>query len=128
VSLPDLRRKLLECLAEFERLVRALDLYRPHLRASLYRHRIRCGHPACHCAEGPGHLRWCLSFSSPKGRHTRSLSAREREEVRRGAHAYRRYRRVRAQAARVAGKLFKLVDRISRALERPVDRVLKGGR
>jgi hypothetical protein len=108
--------------------VRSLDLHRSQIRASLYRHRIRCGHPSCHCARGPGHLRWCLSFASPKGRHTRSLSARELRAVQAGAEAYRRYRQVRAQAARRAREIFELIDRLGGALERPVEGVLKGRR
>jgi hypothetical protein len=117
---------LLERLKEFDRLVRSLDLHRCQIRASLYRHHIRCGHASCHCAQGPGHARWCLSFASPKGRHTRSLSARELRVVQAGAEAYRRYRKVRAQAARRAREIFDLIDRIGGALQRPVDRALKG--
>ena len=124
---PDWRRRLLELLREFDRLVRSLDLHRAQIRASLYRHHIRCGHPGCHCAQGPGHPRWCLSFASPQGRHTRSLSARELGLVQGGAEAYRRFREVRAQAARRAREIFDLIDRLGSALEHPVERVLKGG-
>lgn len=124
---PDsLRLRLLERLGEFDRLVRNLDLHRSQIRASLYRHRIRCGHPGCHCAQGSGHPRWCLSFASPQGRHTRSLSAQELRAVQGGAEAYRRYREVRAQAARKAREIFDLIDRLGSALERPVEGVLKG--
>ncbi len=126
MPLPDWRRQLLERLREFDRLVRRLDLYRSQIRASLYRHHIRCGRPGCHCAQGPGHPRWCLSFASPKGRHTRSLSATEIGRVQAAAEAYRRYRQVRAQAARKAREIFALIDRIGGALERPVDRTLQG--
>lgn len=128
MALPELRAKLFSRLVEFDRLVRSLDLFRAQIRASLYRHRVRCGRPECHCAEGPGHLRWCLSFSSARGRHTRSLSVAELGKVEAAARAYRRYRELRARAAREAREIFRLIDRIGGALQRPVDRALKKGK
>lgn len=125
MSLSDLRRRLGERLGELAGVVESLDTVRPHLAASLYRHRIRCGYPRCRCADGPGHLRWCLSFTSPKGRHTRTLSAQELRLAEPAATAYRRYRRRRAEAARLAREIFALIDRIGKVLKRSVDRTLK---
>jgi hypothetical protein len=124
----ELRARLRERLEEFDRLVRSLDLHRSQIRASLYRHHIRCGHPGCHCAQGPGHPRWCLSFASPRGRHTRSLSPQELHAVQAGAEAYRCYRQIRSQAAKKARQIFDLIDRLGETLERPVEGALKGGR
>lgn len=128
MPLPELRRELRGRIDEFDRVLRGLDSYRSLVRASLYRHRIRCGHPGCRCARGAGHPRWCLSFSSARGRHTRTLSAEELRQVTPAAEAYRRYRRVRARAARLVQQIFRLIDRIQKGLERPISRVLTGRR
>lgn len=118
MALPEWRRDLQQQIEEFVRVLRSLDTRRPQIRASLYRHRIRCGHPRCHCARGPGHWRWCLSFESARGRHTRSLSEEELRDVAPGAEAYRRYRKIRAHAARLFRGILRLIDRIQTALEK----------
>lgn len=125
MSLSELRRRLGARMGELAKVIGNLDTFRPQLRASLYRNRIRCGYPRCHCADGPGHLRWCLSFSSPNGRHTNTLSAQELRRVEPSATAYRRYRRHRADAAQLVKEIFDLIDRIGHALERPIGRTLK---
>lgn len=118
MPLPEWRRELEQLLDEFVRVVRTLDTRHPQIRASLYRHRIRCGHPGCHCADGPGHWRWCLSFESSRGRHTRTLSEEELRQVMPDAQAYRRFRQTRAQAARIFRSILAVADRIQRALEK----------
>lgn len=123
-SLPDLRHRLFQLAEELVRGVRTLDTAHAHLRVSLYRQRIRCGHPGCHCASGPGHLRWCVGFASPTARHTRSLSAVEFRRIEPAARAYQRYRKARAHVARLAREMLALVDRIGRALEKPLTRSL----
>jgi hypothetical protein len=116
MGLLEWRRDLDRRLVEFARVVRALDTRHPQICASLYRHRIRCGRPRCHCADGPGHERWCLSFESSRGRHTRTLSEEELRQVMPGAEAYRRFRQTRAQAARVFRSILTLIDRIQKSL------------
>ena len=118
MNLPEWRRDLQRHVDEFARVVRTLDTRHPQIRASLYRHRIRCGRPGCHCARGPGHWRWCLSFESARGRHTRTLSEEELRKVLPGAEAYRRFRQTRAQAARLFRTILKRIDRIQKALEK----------
>lgn len=118
MDIADRRRELTQRVEELARLLRSLDTRRPQIRASLYRHRIRCGRPNCHCARGPGHWRWCLSFESVRGRHTRSLSADEVRQVTPGAEAYRRFRQIRARATRLFREILAMVDRIQRALEK----------
>ena len=116
MGLPEWRRELYQNLKDLVLVLESLDTHHAQLRASLYQQRIRCGHPNCHCAQGPGHLRWCLSFESSRGRHTRSLSDVEVREWAPGAEAYRRYRQLRAQAARLFRRILGLVDRIQKAL------------
>jgi hypothetical protein len=118
MALPEWRRRLHQRIEELLQTFRSLDTYHPQIRASLYRHRIRCGRPSCHCAEGPGHWRWCLSFGSIRGRHSRSLSEQEVRAVAPGAQAYRRFRQTRARATRLFGDILKLVDRIQKALSK----------
>ena len=110
------RRELSQKIEDLARLLRSLDTRRPQICASLYRHRIRCGRPTCHCAGGPGHWRWCLSFESARGRHTRSLSEEALRKLSPGARAYRDFRQIRAQAARLFRSILTLVDRIQKSL------------
>lgn len=119
MDMPDARRELRRRVEELARLLRSLETRRPQIRASLYHHRIRCGRPNCHCARGPGHWRWCLSFESARGRHTRSLSEQELRQLSPGAQAYRDFRQIRARAARLFREILKLIDRIGKALEKP---------
>jgi hypothetical protein len=110
------RRELSLRIEELARLLRSLHTRRPQIRASLYRHRIRCGRPTCHCAGGPGHWRWCLSFESARGRHTRSLSEEEARKLFPGTQAYREFRQIRARAARLFRSILTLIDRIQESL------------
>lgn len=114
------RRKLFERVREFVRVIEGLDMNRPQIRGSIYHHRIRCGYPKCHCAEGPGHPRWCLSFESRKGRHTWVLSEKDLRDVQPKAEAYRKYRWGRARAAKLVREIFEVIDRIQRGLQRSV--------
>ena len=118
MSLPERRQQLHLRVAEFVRVIQSLDTRNPQIRASLYRHRIRCGRSNCHCAKGPGHWRWCLSFESARGRHTRSLSEEEVRKISPGAEAYRNFRQIRARAARLFREILQLIDRIQKALEK----------
>jgi hypothetical protein len=122
MTVSGLRQELSRRLKELVRLLKSLNTHHPQVRASLYRHRVRCGRPNCHCADGPGHWRWCLSFASGGSRHTRTLSPKEVAEVSAGAQAYRRYRQSRARAARLFRDILDLVDRIQKALARPPTR------
>lgn len=119
MGLPEWRQELHQRAEEIVRLLDGLDTRHAQIRASLYRHRVRCGRPNCHCAQGPGHWRSCLSFESSRGRHTRSLSEEELRELAPGAEAYRRYRQARARAARLFRRILALVDRIQKTLARP---------
>jgi hypothetical protein len=116
MDISERRRELTRRIEELDRLLRSLDTRRPQICASLYRHRIRCGRPTCHCAGGPGHWRWCLSFESPRGRHTRSLSEEELRKLSPGAQAYRDFRQIRAQAAGLFRSILTLIDRIQKSL------------
>ena len=120
MELPELRRELYQHAEELVRVLESLDTHHAQIRASLYRHRIRCGRPNCRCARGPGHWRSCLSFVSPRGRHTRSLSEEELRKLAPGAAANPRYRQVRARATRLFRRILVLVDRIQKTLTRPL--------
>lgn len=112
------RQELGRCLEELAEAVKSLDTRNSQLRASLYQQRIRCGRPTCHCADGPGHPRWCLAFASARGRHTRTLSREELRDVTASAERYRRYRQIRARIAVVCRKVLRLVDQIQSDLAR----------
>lgn len=118
MNLPEQRRRLSRLLVKLVSTIESLDLRRSQLRASVYRHRIRCGKPGCHCAKGSGHLRSCLSFGSDRGRHTRTLSDEQERELAPGAEAYQRYRKTRAEAARQWRQILVLIESIQGKLVR----------
>lgn len=118
MELPEQRRELYRHVGDLVRVLESLDTRHAQIRSSLYQHRIRCGRPNCHCAQGPGHVRWCLSFESSRGRHTRSLSEEELRDLAPGAEAYRRYRQLRAEVCRLFRRILALVDRIQKTLAR----------
>ena len=120
MSLPQLRRRLSQRLQALGRTVESLDLRHTQLHVSIYRHRIRCGKPGCHCAKDPGHLRTCLSFSSERGRHTRTLSPAQERQLAPDAEAYRNYRKTRAEAVGLWLEILDLIDSIAHRLERRV--------
>jgi hypothetical protein len=47
---------------------------------SLYHH--RCGKPTCHCAHGPGHPQWTLTFMVEGKRHVEWMPAEWVEQIR----------------------------------------------
>ena len=97
-------------------LVGHLDLVHRQLALCLYRTRGRCGKPSCHCAEGPGHVRWAVAYWDSKTQHTRGVSAQQARALEPRVEAYRRFRRQRAALGRVAAGLLKQIDRLQKLL------------
>jgi len=51
------------------------------LPGSLTRSETRCGRPGCHCATGPGHPAWTLSFTVKGRKRTERVPQEWAEEV-----------------------------------------------
>lgn len=56
-------------------LVRRFGLPEDALGGHLAKTYRRCGKPTCHCATGPGHPQWSLSYSLDGKKHTVALPA-----------------------------------------------------
>jgi hypothetical protein len=59
-------RKSIE--AKRQRLLKSLPPLDQILRASLFKRRLRCGKPGCHCARGEGHPATYLGVTFPGGK------------------------------------------------------------
>ncbi|HYM14405.1 MAG TPA: DUF6788 family protein [Dehalococcoidia bacterium] len=59
------------------------------LPGSLTRSETRCGRPGCHCAAGPGHPAWTLSFTVKGRKRTERVPQEWAEEVARRVEAGR---------------------------------------
>ena len=115
-DLPALRTRALAQVERMRELVGHLDLVHRQLALCLYRTRGRCGKPSCHCADGPGHLRWAVGYWDSKVQHTRGVLVQQARALEPRVEAYRRFRRERAALAKAMASLLKLVDRLQRLL------------
>jgi len=92
------RRKLLENLNRLHRerrhLVRRLRGEEELAIGTVSTLRRKCGNPACHCAEGPGHLQTLFLFKDVKEGRRRCKLVRRADEARmlRAGERYRKFR------------------------------------
>ncbi len=61
------------------------------LPGSLVRSETRCGKPTCHCAKGPGHPAWSLTFMVKGRKRVERIPAEWAEEVQRQVTAGRAF-------------------------------------
>jgi hypothetical protein len=61
------------------------------LPGSLVRSETRCGKPTCHCAEGPGHPAWSLTFMLQGRKRVERIPAAWAEQVQRQVAAGRAF-------------------------------------
>ncbi len=61
------------------------------LPGSLSRSHLRCGKHTCHCAQGPGHPVWSLTFMVRGKKHVQHIPKDWVEEVRRRVEAGREF-------------------------------------
>lgn len=114
--LPAARQRILALIDEMRARVGRLDLVHRQLPVSLYRTRVQCGKPSCHCAEGPGHSVWALGYRDSAGPHTRSVSVEQVRLWEARVRAYRRFRSERAILAHLGTKVLKLLDDMQKLL------------
>jgi hypothetical protein len=59
------------------------------LPGSLSQHRVRCGKPTCHCADGDGHVTWTLTYMADQRKRVLHIPHHLVDEVRRRVDAGR---------------------------------------
>ena len=72
-------------------LVRRFQLPDDLLPGSLSLSHLRCGKPTCHCADGPGHPAWSLTFMVRGKKRVQHIPKDWVEEVRRRVEAGREF-------------------------------------
>ncbi len=72
-------------------LVRRFQLPDDLLPGSLSRSHLRCGKPTCHCADGPGHPVWSLTFMVKGKKHVQHIPKGWVEDVHRRVEAGREF-------------------------------------
>lgn len=72
-------------------LVRRFHLPEDLLPGSLSLSHLRCGKPTCHCADGPGHPVWSLTFMVRGKKHVQHIPKDWVEDVRRRVEAGREF-------------------------------------
>jgi len=72
-------------------LMRRFQLPDDVLPGSLSLSHLRCGKPTCHCADGPGHPVWSLTFMVHGKKHVQHIPRDWVEEVRRRVQAGREF-------------------------------------
>ena len=72
-------------------LVRRFHLPDDLLPGSLSLSHLRCGKPTCHCADGPGHAVWSLTFMVHGRKHVQHIPKEWVEDVRRRVAAGREF-------------------------------------
>ena len=72
-------------------LVRRFQLPDDLLPGSLSPSHLRCGKPTCHCADGPGHPVWSLTFMVQGKKHVQHIPKDWVEDVRRRVEAGREF-------------------------------------
>jgi len=72
-------------------LLRRFHIPEDALPGSLSLTHLRCGKPTCHCAEGPGHEVWSLTFMVQGKKRVQHIPKHWVEEVRRRVQAGREF-------------------------------------
>ncbi|HSP69715.1 MAG TPA: DUF6788 family protein [Bryobacteraceae bacterium] len=72
-------------------LIRKFQLPEDLLPGSLSLSYTRCGKPTCHCASGPGHPAWSLTFMAAGHKHVERIPKEWVEEVRQRVEAGREF-------------------------------------
>jgi hypothetical protein len=72
-------------------LLRRFRIPEDALPGSLSLTHLRCGKPTCHCAEGPGHAVWSLTFMVKGKKRVQHIPKPWVEEVRRQVRAGREF-------------------------------------
>lgn len=89
------------------------------LPGSLSLSRTRCGKPACHCAQGPGHPVWSLTFMFDGNKHVERIPAEWAEPVRERVEAGRRFQQAVREVFAINARLLALGKKQARRKNKP---------
>ena len=121
---PERASRLRQRLREFERtfasLLHSLLQERgPLVRGIFQSHGTRCGKPNCKCLQGALHPTAVLVVNEEGKRRNFYVRIPERRELQRRSERYRSFRKNRAELARVAAEILRLVDELLESLSTP---------
>lgn len=91
----------------------------PMIRGTFQRKARRCGKPNCKCVRGPAHPTTVLASSEEGELKTCYVPEADRARVELLASRYQRFRRARAELARLARQSLQLADQLQRSLTEP---------
>lgn len=89
-------------------LLRRFPIPEDALPGSLSLSHLRCGKPTCHCAEGPGHEVWSLTFMVQGKKRVQHIPKQWVEEVRRRVEAGREFQEAVREVLAANAQLFVL--------------------
>lgn len=104
-------------------LLKELGAIGPLVQASFCERTVRCGNPACRCAQGEPHTAYVLTRKVRGKTATTHVPRDLREEVRSWAEEYRRVKQLLRQISDLSDRIIRLHVRTSRAVARNRDRV-----
>src|SRR5579875_2210165 len=108
-------------------LVRRFHLPDDLLPGSLSLSHLRCGKPTCHCAEGPRHPVWSLTFMVRGKKHVQHIPKEWVEDVRRRVEAGRAFQDAVREVLAANAQLLALARQQRRKARRKGRRPVAGG-
>lgn len=115
-----LRQRLIDVESKLISLIDSLvDERGPLVRGVFQSHGTRCGKPNCKCTKGDLHPTAVLAVSEEGERRNVYVPIPDRIELRRRSQRYRRFRKSRAELARLGTELLSLTDKLLETLIEP---------
>ena len=111
-----LRQKLAQRPAAFQRLIEALLAEKALFRGCVRRVGVRCGKPSCRCARGERHEVWRVALRLEGKGTTRSLTEKEAKSWGVPAESYRRFRDTQRRLRRLHRETMKEIGELEEAL------------
>lgn len=95
-------------------LLRRFSIPADLLPGSLSLSHTRCGKPRCHCADGPGHPVWSLTFMRDGKKHVERIPAAWAEQVRQRVEAGREFQQAVREVFSINAQLLALAKKQAR--------------
>lgn len=95
-------------------LLRRFSIPADLLPGSLSLSHTRCGKPRCHCADGPGHPVWSLTFMRDGKKHVERIPAAWAEQVRQRVEAGREFQQAVREVFSINAQLLALAKKQTR--------------
>ena len=107
-----LRQRLRELLQQLDKTVQVAFADTALVKGSVYQISRRCGTPHCRCTRGQLHRNMVLTWSEQGQHRMRSLPPERVAAIRQKSQEYARFRRARAEIARILDQMLTLLDEI----------------